>query len=291
MTGTKNLVQSDEVINRLMVDLQSNSSDAIALRNHFKIPQTYDLATTFNTLTGDPLVIQAFERMREQHPASDYGHRSWQRFSVNPDVMLNNAGSAGLSGITNTNDAYSSNGAIIAFKDLGDSEAGAPTCAALDITGKRLTVSQGGLYQLSAAFCMGFFPSDGYTTDFSDRVVEITNTNLLQTPVSFMAVVIPAGQTVPRSWHPLITSSLSQQDMINGRRRVMGGSHTLKLVAGDTVEMIFNRGSRLGRYRKTVSGTSTYVNEHIAFSKYVSNLVGANPVRDMHNWVEILRLS
>lgn len=291
MTGIKNLTQSDEVIKRLMTDLQANNIDALALLNHFKKPATYDLDAVFTTLSADSDIMQAFNHLREQHPASDYARRSWQRFSVNADALANNTTTYGLGGITAVNDAFCSNGSIVAFKDLGEYETQAAVCSSLDVTGKRLTVSQGGLYQLSASFCLGFFPSDSYTVDFSDRVVELAGSGLLKTPVQFTLVIIPAGQTAPRSWHPLVTSTLSQQDMIAGRKRVMGGSLSLKLVAGDTVELIFNRGSQLGRYRKTVAGSSTYTSEHIGYSKYVSNLIGSNPVRDIHNWVEILRLA
>lgn len=291
MTGVNQLTQPNEVIGQLMADLQAGTPAAQTLLELMKLPPDYNLNSLFTGLVADTDVQHAFARLREMHPASDYAKRCWQRWHVNLDALDNGASSLGIGSPTIVNDGRMSTNTTLQFNYLNDIELNATAIAALATNGLSMTVSQSGVYRISGSFCLAFYPSNALVGDFSDRVVEVTDSSFLKTPLNVMLKVTASAGVAPRSYHTLFDTFMSQADLQANRKRFVGGSTELRLIAGDKLSVGFQRGSQLGRYRRVVGGVTAYAKEVIGLSKFASTDIGANSVRDTQNWLELIRLS
>lgn len=297
MSTMTQLTQTDEVISRLMTDLQAGSADATALLNHLKTPATYDLPVLFTALTADTEVKAAFSGLQELLPASTYTKRAWHRYHLNADNAALELTSVMYPALTALNDGKMSRADLLVFSNMDDREYTAVTAAELAGNGTYFNVMQDGVYRISASFCLRFYPKaqGNVTADFSDQTVTLAAPSFKTTPVDVIATVTSDGLlglgASPRSYHRLAEGRMSQGDLMGGRKRSLGGSIELRLVAGDRVSLIFERGSRLGTYSKTVGGVTTVTEEAIGFAKVVGPYFYSNTSRDEQNWVEVTRIS
>lgn len=289
---TNNLTQTNEVIARLLQDLANNTGNAQELRELLKVPSTYDLAAIFNTLRVDPDVQNAFKRLKASQPASNYAHRSRQRWYVNASTVDANTTTQGFGSSTLSNDAFLSSDQEVVFDVTDDREQASAPATSIESGNKKLIIAQDGVYRINTALCMSFYPEGVLTGDFSDRQVEFIHTDMLTTPVKAFLTVTPiAPATAARSHHVMVNGRLSQGDMSGNRKRFFGGSVELRLLAGDRVSLHLQRGSQMGRYKRVVSGVTSYVKEVIGLTKTFAPFIGSNPANDDQNWLEIIRIS
>lgn len=290
MTTTHSLPETGEAIGILLQELQGDTPAAQQLRESLKLPKTYDDRTIWEAAAVLPVVVTAFDRLNENLPTSTYAARARHRFSINPDSLAASFSNTIHPAPTAVDDNRKSASAVMQWNDLGDTAVGPSETVFIDASRRKFAIVTTGLYSISTSLCLSFFPTTHLDATFDDQTITTTNNTMKGVGVRMIMEVYQAN--VLEYSLTLVDGMLSRADLINRRRRFMGGSIDIELTAGSSVRFVFQRDSRLGRYSKLNAGNPTPVvtNEGVGFSKFIP-ADATNQLRDTQNWVEFVRLA